>query len=396
MAASAPGRVDEVRVLHLTTGGPGAGLLLRLRLIRPELGVGSPRTAIVLAAVTWLPLLILSIIGGVALGGCQIPFLRDIAAQTRFLFALPVLLLAEGTVGARLREMVAHLLDAGLVLPKDIPRFAEVVEDALRIRDSRRAELIVLALSYISLYTTFATTRIQTGSSWFEPDGGSFSWAGYWYVFVAMPIFQFLIYRWVYRMFVWGRFLRKVAQLDLNLSPAHPDGAGGLGFLGRSLVPFGTVMFALASVVSSSIASRVLFAKADLYSFIPNYVAMLVIALIVFAGPLLVFVPKLIRLKHHGLMLYGSLAARYTQLFDARWVRMVAHETDASVLGVGDIQSLADLGNSYEFVHKMKAVPIEPNDFLMLLVPAMVPAVPLLATVMSVTDILKGLFRLIA
>jgi hypothetical protein len=56
----------------------------------------------------------------------------------------------------------------------------------------------------------------------------------------------------------------------------------------------------------------------------------------------------------------------------------------------------ADLGNSYEKVRKLRAVPIEIADFVAMAIPGLVPAVPLAATVMPVSDILKGLLHLLA
>ena len=47
------------------------------------------------------------------------------------------------------------------------------------------------------------------------------------------------------------------------------------------------------------------------------------------------------------------LAARYAREFDRKWLRGGA-PADEPLLGSGDIQSLADLGNSYEVVKEMQ------------------------------------------
>jgi hypothetical protein len=86
----------------------------RLRLIRPELGGASGRTAIILASITWLPLLTFSLIEGLALGGARIPLLYDVAAHTRFLVAVPILVFAEIPIGKRLRAVVQHFLNGGV------------------------------------------------------------------------------------------------------------------------------------------------------------------------------------------------------------------------------------------------------------------------------------------
>jgi hypothetical protein len=381
----------EFPELSLMEGGPGDALMKRLRLIRPEFGAASERTAIILAALTWLPLLVFSLIEGLALGGARIPFFYDLAAHARFLVAVPILVLAEIPIGKRLRGIAKHFLDAGLVREEQRKRFASCVVDIVRFHDWRLAEVTLLALAYITTYTAISKTSLQSGSTWFEPSPiTGLSPIGYYYAFVALPIFQFLMYRWGYRMVVWTRFLWQVSKLDLSLTPTHPDGAAGLGFLGKGTIPFGIILFALSSVVSAAIASRILFSGATLEQFEQIYVTLILLALIVFAGPLLLFAPKLFRLKQTGLLRYGTLASRYTQLFDSKWVDGI-NPAEEPLLGTADIQSLADLGNSYDLIRKMHVVPIGLSDFIGIALPGAIPALPLAATVMPVSEILKGI-----
>jgi hypothetical protein len=384
----------EFPELSLIEGGPGNALMKKLRLIRPEIGSASARTAIILAAVTWLPLLVLSVIEGLALRGARIPFLYDIAAHTRFLVAVPILVLAEIPIGRRLRGITRQFFNAGLVREEEQKQFASHVVDTVRFHDSRLVEIALLALAYTMAYVIFSRTSLQGGSTWFAPSSAGFSPVGYYYAFVAIPIFQFLMYRWAFRMVVWTRLLWQVSKLDLLLTPTHPDGAGGLGFLGKGTIPFGVILFALSSVMSAAIASRILFGGATLEQFQVIYAALILLALIVFAGPLMVFAPKLFRLKQEGLLRYGTLASRYTQLFDSKWVDGI-DAAEEPLLGTGDIQSLADLGNSYELVRKMRVVPIELSDFIAIALPSVFPALPLAATVMPVGEILKGVLRLL-
>lgn len=385
---------SEFPALSLIEGGPGDALMKRLRLIRPEIGAASARTAIILAAVTWLPLLVLSVIEGLALGGARIPFFYDIAAHARFLVAVPILVLAEIPIGRRLRGITRQFLNAGLVREDEQKQFASCVIDTVRFHDSRLVEITLLAVTYITAYVTFSGTSLQSGSTWFEPSSTGFSPVGYYYAFVAIPIFQFLMYRWAFRMVVWTRLLWQVSKLDLLLTPTHPDGAGGLGFLGKGTIPFGVILFALSSVVSASIATRILFGGATLEQFEIIYATLIVLVLIIFAGPLMVFAPKLFRLKQDGLLRYGALASRYTQQFDSKWVDGI-NTSKEPLLGTGDIQSLADLGNSYELVRKTRVVPIQLSDFIAMALPGVIPALPLAATVMPVGDILKQLLRLL-
>jgi len=108
-------------------------------------------------------------------------------------------------------------------------------------------------------------------------------------------------------------------------------------------------------------------------------------------GPLTVFAPQLSRARRNGLREYGTLAQRYVREFDAKWVRGGA-PADEPMLGSGDIQSLADLGNSLEVVRGMRIVPLTKEAIFQLVVATVVPIAPLLLTLMPLEDLLKKLF----
>jgi hypothetical protein len=382
-------------VFSLTEGGPGTAFMMRLRLIHPKMGTGSPRAALILMALTWLPLAILCVAEGLAFRNVAIPFFYDIAAYTRFLFAVPLLVLADIPVGVRLRQAVRHFVEAHLIRREEMKEFEKILIDALRFRDSRVAEIMVLALAYLASYNAVSGFTFQHGNTWFRPvPGQTLTAVGYWYEFVALPIFEFLLFRWIYRMVVWARLLWKLSKLDLQLMPTHPDAAGGLAFLGKGLIPFGLILFALSAVVASGIANRILYSGAKLDAFELSYAALFVIALVVFAGPLLVFVPKLIALKQQGLMEYGTLGSEYTQSFHRRWIER-SDSSEEPLLGSGDIQSLADLGNSFQVIRKMRVLPVEPSDFIAMVLPGLLPVLPLATTVMPLGEILKSLLKLI-
>jgi hypothetical protein len=52
------------------------------------------------------------------------------------------------------------------------------------------------------------------------------------------PLYQFLLVRWYYRMFIWTHFLWRVSRVELSLIPTHPDLVGGLGFLANTVYAF--------------------------------------------------------------------------------------------------------------------------------------------------------------
>jgi hypothetical protein len=60
-------------------------------------------------------------------------------------------------------------------------------------------------------------------------------------------------------------------------------------------------------------------------------------------------------------------------------------------VGSGDIQSLADLGNSHEVVRSMRIAPITKEAILQIVVAALAPIAPLLLTMIPLEELLKAL-----
>jgi hypothetical protein len=396
MASTNIDNLAQGLAFSLTEGGPGSAFMKRVHLVQPKMGAGSPRTAVILMALTWLPLAIMCLVDGLAFSGVTLPFFYDLAAYARFMIAVPVLVLADIPVGARFRQVVEHFLESHLIREEQMKEFGVILIDALRLRDSRVAEMTIVVVVYLSTYNALAGVHLEQGTTWFRPlPGQGLSGLGYLYAFVALPIFQFLFFRWLYRMALWTRILWKISKLDLLLTPTHPDATGGLAFLGKGLIPFGLILFALSAVVAGGIANRILYSGGKFGDFELSYAALFVIALLVFAGPVLVFIPDLVVLKQRGLMEYAVLGSEYTQAFHQRWI-LRSNPADEPLLGSADIQSLADLGNSFEIIRKMRVLPIAVSDFIAMALPGLVPVLPLATTVMPLGEILKTLFKLVA
>jgi hypothetical protein len=387
---------EDGGTFSIVDGGPARGTLRRLRLAQPLSDAALLRNASMLAAVTWLPLAFLTVSEGFATGHVALPFAHDISVHVRFLLVVPLLILAEGPIGRRGRITVGQFINAKLVRPKDLPRFEDIIRAAIRLRDSPIATVILLAIVAIICWASVRQGLGPTTATWYAPlPQAHLSLAGYWYGFVCLPVLHFLILRWLYRLMVWAFFLHKISRLDLVLVPSHPDDAAGLGFVGHSALFFSTLIFAFSAMTSAAIAVRVLFGSASLYDLLPAYGVLLAFEVLIFAGPVLLFVPKLYGARELGLRRYGVLASRYTRQFEEKWIDGGA-PADEPLLGTADIQSLADLGNSYAVVDRMKIVPVALNDLIVLVASAVVPALPLVLTVMPLTDVLKDLLKLLA
>jgi hypothetical protein len=241
-------------------------------------------------------------------------------------------------------------------------------------------------------------SQIALGTStWYAiQEGGHLhlTAAGYWYAFVSIPIFQFILVRWYLRFFIWFRFLWQVSRLDLHLVATHPDRSGGLSFLGKSSYAFSPILFAQGSLLAGVIASRVLFGGESLLSFKMEAVSLVGFLLVFILAPLTMFTPQLVSAKRKGLSQYGLLASRYVDGFERKWVEGNAAEGD-ELLGSADIQSLADLGNSYAAVQNMRAVPFGLQDIGRLAAATAVPLLPLGLTVFSLEELVMRIVKIL-
>jgi len=174
--------------------------------------------------------------------------------------------------------------------------------------------------------------------------------------------------------------------------PTHADQAGGLGFLGNAQVSFGILSAAVGSVLSADTAFRLVFEGASLEPFKLPFVAYLVLSEVVFFGPLLIFMPLLARTRREGLRTYSALVNRYNRSFHEKWAEGRVPEGE-SFLGSSDIQSLADLGNSFGMIRAMKPFPFRAQDIIRMAVIAALPAIPVLPLAVPVGDILRILAK---
>ncbi|MBL1265277.1 hypothetical protein [Candidatus Methylomicrobium oryzae] len=380
----------------LVQGGPLFQLFVRSRLSTSELG-WLKRRIIFFSSLTWLPLLLLSTVSGFTLDGVQIPFLHDLETHIRFLFALPLLLMTELIVHQRLKPVVTQFIERGIVTEKIRPLFDACITSALRLRNSMLIEIALIVLVVTvghSYFFDLMTVKVDTWYLIRTVSEVRFSAAGYWFAYVSLPVFQFFLVRWLFRFFIWGWFLWQVSRLKLYLVPTHPDHAGGLSFLAGSLAAFIPFLISQGALLSAIIGERILFEGATLLSFKQEIAIFVVLLILLVLGPLSVFAPLLARTKRQGLLTYGALASQYVVEFDKKWLLGEASQ-DEALIGSGDIQSLADLNNSFEIIRTMQVFPFGRETILQTVVVALLPLVPLLLTMISLEDLLKRLIGML-
>ena len=389
--------LQDAEKFSLIVGGPLFQMFRRAHLSDDALQLLA-RRMLTISMVAWLPLLLFSTWDGHVVGNSvTVPFLRDIETHIRFLVVVPLLLMAEPVVHLRLRPIARSFLDRNLIPERALPEFDAILRSAFRLRNSVIAEVLMLVAVYVvGVLIVWRRHTILGASTWYvtsSAQGARLFPAGVWYGLVSLPIFQFLLLRWYFRLFIWTRFLWQVSRIRLNLVPTHPDRVGGLGLLANAAFAFNLLLLAHGTMVAAQVANRVLFLGEPLAEFKFEIAAVLLFLLCVVVGPLFFFAVQLARTKRRGLLEYGTLAEQYVRKFDSKWLRSgVPH---SELLGSGDIQSLADLANSFEVVRGMRLAPVTRDTFLQLTVAVLAPIVPLLLTSMPLETLVNKLLGLV-
>lgn len=393
MAPERPGFLKEPPDFSVVLGGP-LFQLLRKAGLEGDHGELLRRRLIFFWGITWLPLFLLAVASPFAGSADRISFLRDIEVHTRFLVGLPSLIAAELIVHSRMLPVLRRFVELRIILPKDVLRFYQAAESAFARRNSISLEIALLAAVYISGLWFWNSRFAIESSIWYAMPGGRWHLtpAGFWYVFVSIPIAQFILFRWYVRFFIWYRFLWRVSRIPLNLVPTHPDRCGGLAFLGAISYAFGPVLFGQGAMLAGMIASRVLHNGDSVLSFKVQAGGFVVFFVCVIFAPLIMFTRQMADSRRKGLAEYGVLAQRYVEGFQEKWI-VDYSSNSGELLGTGDLQSLADLGNSYTIVNEMRMVPFGLEDVARLAAATAAPLVPLLLLVWSPEEIITRIIQ---
>ena len=394
MTADATSVSREPKEFSLVSGGVFNALLVKCRLLREPVELLRERT-LAFVAITWLPLLVISLFEGNAWGSkVQLPFLYDVSTHARFLIAIPLLFLADRFAYHRMPPTVDQFRRRDLIDKADLPKLTAILNKGPRLTASVLPEVLCLVAAFTLGHLIWKQAFTVGTTTWYGSavDGLHPTKAGLWYAWVSLPLFRFLFLRWFFRLGVWAYMLFKISRLHLRLLPSHPDRVGGLGFLNIVINIFAPIILAWGVLLSGQIAMKMISQGLDLKAFKFEGIGVLVIALLFMLAPLLFFTPALMQTRRNGIREYGALGARYTREFDRKWIEGKAK--DEPLMGSADIQSLADLANSYEVVKKMGFVVISRSAVIQLILALALPSLPLLLTVIPMSELLKHLIKL--
>jgi hypothetical protein len=370
-------------------GGPFFRAQRALRLIRPNQW-NLTRRILVLIAIGWLPLLVFTFV----LNRAGLPsLLSDYRVYARLLIAIPALFFGEIYMESRFSAVRRQIRQVGLLDTADTVYMDGLVVKLVRVRDAFLPEFLIFTL--LVLHTVASYKGLVDSTPWLAHGSGAdihLTDAGWYAVLVSAPLFQFLMGLGLWRWLMWTYFAFKLSGRALNLIATHPDGHGGLGFLGLAASAFAPVAFAATAVIGATWRNDILHHGANLMDFkIEAIVLVLIIALIAL-GPLLFFVPCLAALRRRGILEYGILGQIHSAQFDEKWIHHRAgHE--AEFLQTPESSALANFGHIYEKIARLNPFPADRGTLYVLAAAVVIPALPVVLAQIPLAIVLKDLFK---
>lgn len=374
----------------LVVGGPFYRVLKRLGLIEAD-GLSGRRTAITLAMLAWLPPAILAAAQSIAEASNQgWGYFTDLTVPARFLIAIWAMVITERYADSRFVILARQFRSSHLLAREDQAAFEKALITADRRSSSALAECIFLVMAFVSSGRTLDLVVSIIGLGWegtFVEGHSHLSWAGLATRYVSNPLFIFLVLRWAWWFIIWAVLLFRISRLPLQLIPLHPDRAAGLGFLSIYPSVFSGFAFALSCVISTAILKDLAFEKHS-----PDIVWMaiagwMIINLLTFLGPLLVFVGPLYAVRERALLEYGRLATRRHLVMHLQWTSNRENKQDN--LENPALPSASELNTSLQSIREMGYAPIDRGTVFQIIAAAGIPMFAVVITLVPMDDLLK-------
>jgi hypothetical protein len=370
-------RREPPREFSITAGGPMYRLGRLVGLVGADHAVRIWRVV----AFAWLPLLLAALFR-IVIGDRPEPIFFDLSVHTRFLVSLPLLVLSGRLLEAQCRAAVTLLYVGKLA---DRGALDRVIDRAEKLRDTPWVEAVLAAMALLGgqlvLWGVAGPTGVFHGI-----EHANLSASQVWYAGIALPLLQFLALRWLWRWVIWTYVLVRMSRLPLAAIATHPDRAAGLRFFSAPLTGFAVFVMAFASLLASVWGTQLADERVTVPAILPTLIAFLVIAFLVGCVPLVVFSPHLYRAQRKALLVYGPFALDYVERFHAKWIERRPNE---ELLGTPDLQSMADLGNSYQVIRETGTFVFSMRNLSELWLAGILPMLPLVATVVPLDQMVK-------
>lgn len=374
-------------------GGPFFELQAQLKLLRQNaLRVGN--RAVLFVALAWGIPFLLGLPRSFSLEHSQGAYLADLGVWAMFFIGIGAFVLAERQVEKGLKAKLSQLARAPIIALTSMPTAAAFVSSALRQRDSRWAELACLGLAVFAStlsYLNFHTAEVSSWAVEHSLEGNRITLAGWWSVCLSLPLFVFLFLRGAWRHFVWARMLRKLATLDLRLVATHPDGKGGLAFMGQYPNAYAIFVFGMSCAIAAAVAKYSHHEDLSATTLSMVMSGWLAIVISFFAYPLSAFTPPLHRLKEEGMSLLGAQATNFCRSAERK---AIGQNVFSDATPEPDTE-LSDPGKHYEATRKLSTILVSRAAIVPVAVAALIPFAVVAAATLPYKEVLSVLKKLL-
>lgn len=369
------------------------GLIYRLMTLSkkdrdPEKGL--KRRAIQFTIIAWVPLFLLVLLDSYIAGNNLklLDFLKDFEIQIRLLFVIPFLILVEKSING---SFVSYIKTSdNLINDSNQNRFDKLVSKLDRLTNLYLPEIIILIIIYGVLLYRFSYGSIEEYDKDYiiNVKSNKLTFAGYYFFFISFPIFQLLLFRWVWRWIIWVYSVVVISRLDFEIEAVNMDKMAGLIYLNTVPLLFTLIFFSVSVMVASSFGYAIIYEGEGLKQYFLDIVFFIIVVPILVYLPLLFFIPLLLRVKNEGIENMGRVVAEHNFIYMNKWANG-ALPKDEKLLGSPDHSSLADINGAYDSVINMSIIPINIKMFIVSVALLLIPFIPLVFTYYSAIDLFK-------
>ncbi len=385
--------LDEIPEIRFFQLGLLDWILQRIGLLNKP-NHGYLRRVFFVVLICWIPLFVLCLVEETALGGeVSVSFLQDWTTQIRLLIVIPLFLLADIFTGPQLNRTIRQFQTSGLVDGGDDPQVRKTIRQLDRATRSRVPELLFLTIVVLFIILGIRKEQALGTSSWMLAINGSDispSAAGTWFSYVCIPVYQFILFNWIWGYLVWSYYLWRTSRLNLHLSAMHPDRAGGLGFLGIAQASFAPFILGFSVVYASLIAKEIILEGSTLLTFTFEVIVLVAFILLVFLLPLTVFSSKLARLRVENVRKHSAMASSAARTFESKWLEK-SDDNQEALLGSSNIDAMANLSVTFANIKRIKLVPVDVTTMTSIAGTSIGPMLPLFLTVYTPAEIFDHL-----
>lgn len=358
---------DRIRIMH---GGPFYELMDRMGLRKRRWRSGA------FALLCWaIPVLMLLATRGVE---GAVLFLRDWGAWAKFLIAPVLLTLAEKPIGFAIDECAAIIFRVPIVRSQSMPDARAALVAARSRTTSGLPEVVCAALALAATALNTETFVDGNAPAWASLEG-VISMTGWWCLLVGNSIYWFLLTRLMWKHIIWWRFLSSLARFPLRLVATHPDGHGGLGFLGFYPAGYGLFTLAVSSVFAAGVGHVMRGDTVTPGLFTTVCVGWLAVVAIYYLFPLIGIALQITRLKRKTILLSLVKVTDFERLSERMLLGANVFADDPPPEGA----EFRDVKPIYLASLKTSALLINRGNVLPLLVPALLPMLVVGASYLS-------------